>query len=307
MSSRRLLSFVAAVVAVVMCVAVISVALLGCTPTADNTPPAHTTCLVQGHEVDFIAHRGLSSAAQANTLQAFTLAAQADGFWGIETDVWATSDNVLVCMHDAYAVQGILDVSKATADEVLNGTLAADGVSKPCSFADYLDCCRSGNKVAVVEIKDPDMEDETLDLILSALDEKQVDSVIISFYLQKLQYIRSKRPAQRLQLLLNKDWKIKYKQPMQLLADKKAVENMVIEDMLQLALDGRMDISCRSDFLQAEWSDLFHNAGCKVGVWTVNDAELAMRMIVQCNADYVTTDKTLYDELIGDKESDTAV
>lgn len=296
MISRRLPLSIATL-AVVLCL--VGLLAAGCTPATNDTPVPHTVCSVEGHEVGFIAHRGLSSAAQPNTQQAFLLAAETEEFWGIETDVWATSDNVLVCMHDQYAVQGILDVRKATADEVLNGTLAADGISKPCSFADYLDCCRSGNKVAVVEIKDPDMDDETLDLVLSALDEKQVDSVIISFYLQKLQYVRSRRPNQRLQLLLNQEWRAKYKRPMALLADKKAVEAMTIEDMLALALADRMDISCRSDFLQAEWSTLFHEAGCKVGVWTVNDAESATRMITQYNADYVTTDITLYQSIIG--------
>jgi len=52
------------------------------------------------NKVKLIAHRGESALAPENTREAYELAWRKGAAWGAETDVYLTSDGVLVCMHD---------------------------------------------------------------------------------------------------------------------------------------------------------------------------------------------------------------
>ena len=106
-------------------------------------------------------HRGFSSQAPENTIPAFTLAGQG-GAWGIETDVYETTDGYFVLSHDN-------DVSRMT-DGTGNITEMTYAQTQACTIdaganieqypnlkmpvlSDYLKICRKYGCVAVIEIK----------------------------------------------------------------------------------------------------------------------------------------------------------
>ena len=113
----------------------------------------------------FVAHRGLSGLETENTCAAFLSAAQR-GYWGIETDVHATSDGNFVLCHDANLsrVSGVdFDVRAGTLAEARaiplfdlaspeRGTRSDLRVPELC---DYLSICAKYGKHPVVELKDP--------------------------------------------------------------------------------------------------------------------------------------------------------
>ena len=73
----------------------------------DNSNNTHTEKIrfyiksgAEQDSVKYIAHRGARSLAPENSTKSFELAGK-NGAFGIETDIQATSDGELVCMHDA--------------------------------------------------------------------------------------------------------------------------------------------------------------------------------------------------------------
>lgn len=109
------------------------------------------------------AHRGYQAEAPENSIPAFKLAAKY-GFWGIETDLYATSDNVLVCMHDT-TIDRTTDGSGTIANmtyETLSqyhidtgpnvGEYTLEELRIP-TIDDYLSICRFYGLVPFIEIK----------------------------------------------------------------------------------------------------------------------------------------------------------
>ena len=106
----------------------------------------------------FVAHRGYSKSHLANTEAAFLAAAERK-YFGIETDIRKTKDGYFVCNHDATVI--FADGSEKT----ISTTKLADLISRPlkndvsnedaylCTFEKYLRACKSGDKVAVIEMK----------------------------------------------------------------------------------------------------------------------------------------------------------
>ncbi len=220
--------------------------------------------------VNFIAHRGLSEEEYQNTAEAFSLAAEDPGTWGIETDVWATSDGGFVCMHDRNALDGIGNVKNVTLEVALSTPLKHNKEKYAPSVDEYLSICKNGDKTAVVEIKDKDMTQEDLDVLVQKIIESGAKFRVISFHMDKLEYIRGKLPDAKLQLLV--------------------VSTYIGSKALKKAISLNIDLSCMYQLLTKKWVDKFHDAGLEVGIWTVNNARDAMCMAVKFNVDYITTD-----------------
>jgi glycerophosphoryl diester phosphodiesterase len=109
----------------------------------------------------FVMHRGYSSAAPENTIPAFVLAGKAGAF-GIETDVYQTTDGVFVCMHDndvSRTTNGTGNIYEKTYAEVQALTIDAGANIdqypnlKVPTLAEYLAVCRRYGSVANIDIK----------------------------------------------------------------------------------------------------------------------------------------------------------
>lgn len=108
-----------------------------------------------------IKHGGDSVIAPENSLPLFNLAGRS-GYWGIETDIRQTSDNVLVCMHDANidrTTTGTGAVASMTYEVLQNYTIdigdyteySAEELRVP-TFEEYLKVCRKYGCVAIIEL-----------------------------------------------------------------------------------------------------------------------------------------------------------
>ena len=283
------------VLALLVSVCLLALALAGCgadmRAEVEGLPAAEVQAATQ--TVRYIAHRGLvgevingtSVTHGENTIEAFRSAARTPTVWGIETDVWQTKDGVLVCMHDKDAVEGIKDVHQADSASVLSAPLKkAAGYYAP-TFEAYLEACRLGGKTAVVELKDPDMTPACLDDVMSAIRTSGVDAVVISFYCDKLFYVREQWPEAQCMLLYNRNWQRYYRRSCGSSIDQ--------EGLLSLAIRNRWGLSVDCQYLydprDEGWTARFHEAGLTVGVWTVDDVYTAIYAATALGADYVTT------------------
>lgn len=85
------------------------------------------TVKIDKRGVRLIAHRGLSGIEQENTCAAFIAAANRESYYGIETDVYRTSDGKYVLHHDdrvctgAYIPETDFDTLRAVVMEDKDG------------------------------------------------------------------------------------------------------------------------------------------------------------------------------------------
>ncbi len=121
----------------------------------------------------FAAHRGYSGYAPENSIPAFELAGR-NGFWGIETDIYETTDGAFVCMHDEdldRTTDGTGAVTSYSLEEL--GAFKIDTGSnveisenlKIPTFDEYLGICMKYGCVAVIEIKTIRNYDALLNII----------------------------------------------------------------------------------------------------------------------------------------------
>ena len=268
--------------------------LAGCVIPAGcgHAPVAADPMAVAG--VRTIAHRGLNVLGDTtlgqNTVEAFRAAATSPSVWGIETDVWQTADNVLVCMHDRDAVYGIKDVHAATSQQVLSSPLEAyrkENLYAP-TYAAYLDVCRAGNKVAVVELKDKDMDADGLNAVLSMARERGVSLCVISFYYPLLQHVRNVDPDVDCMWLVDKK-QSKYAREMPYEGGDG------LDEALALCIREGISLSCNAQWLAQQEEKgyarvaAFHEANLQVGIWTVDSVQDALTYIETLGVDYITS------------------
>ncbi len=237
---------------------------------ADNYP---------SHEVGFIAHRGLSVEEYQNTVEAFRRAAADEGTWGIETDIWATSDREFVCMHDKDSIEGIDNVRNVDLKTATTTPLKDNKERYAASFDEYLKICKDAGKTAIIEIKDKEMTNVDLDRVMEKVKESGAQFRYISFHFDKLKYIRSKLKVDEAEL--------------QLLVYQSMFNGKEQDEAISLDID----LSCMYQFLTKKTVEKFHKAGRKVGVWTVNSARDAMCCIADLGVDYVTSDVRMGKEI----------
>ncbi len=232
----------------------------------------------------FVAHRGLSGEAFQNTEATFRLAADYEGVWAIETDVWVTSDGGFVCMHDKNALKGVKDVANITLEEALRTPLRNDESSFAPSLETYLDICKEGGKVALIELKDKKMSHESMDILLKRVKENGAEARIISFHYPLLEYIRQQDGDIGL-------WYI------YMLAPTRDVPGKNRKQRLKTIADMKMEIAVSSLVLKKSDVDYMHSRGRLVNVWTVNNAKNAVFFKYEFDVDILTSDVRLYDEV----------
>ncbi len=237
--------------------------------------------------VKFIAHRGLSSLAPENTLAAFQLAVDND-FWGVECDVWQTKDGEFVISHDESLKKmcGVDEkVTELTLEEIKmhpiikgNGLEEYPGEYIP-SLREYLDVvARDGDAYAVIELKMDTITEESAMELMNLLDEFAMRNrtVVISFSEDCVQ-------------------KVKEADCTKLVKRQFLTEN-VTEEIMDWCVENKMGLSCKYSKITEENINLAKEKGVEVGVWTVDDYDIAYQFINEYGIDYLTSNEKLFSE-----------
>ena len=220
-----------------------------------------------------IAHRGVSGLETENTAAAY-IAAGNRSYWGIETDIYRTSDGHYICNHDGSSGR-ICDVNLVMEQSTLKELRALrlkdiDGKSDRadlmlCIPSEYRKICESYGKVCVAELKSaftPEEIAEIIDIFDGYLDR----TCFISFKYQNLELIKKLRSEQHCQFLTN-DW------------DKELPQKLSAAGM-------GLDISYTE--LSERKVRLCHEAGVEVNCWTVDTLKDAEKLI-RWGVDQITT------------------
>ncbi len=224
----------------------------------------------------FIAHRGLSAVYYQNSEKAFQAAADSSFFYGIETDVWFTSDNKWVCCHDnnPFANETI-SVSKITLEEALKlpmnlnkiGSAKIEGESYICTLEKYLKICKGGDKVPVIELKCTPSREQLKDLIAIVDSIIGIENVVfISFHYINMARLRSLNKKIRLQVLGR------------------------YPTSGRAFLSKGYDVDLMWNFCPARLIRKAHRMGHEVNIWTVNQLAV-VRHFMYYAVDYITTNK----------------
>lgn len=256
--TKKILLFVIPVVAVILVAAVVLTCLYFFLP---RSAPG------------YVAHMGCSKDYVGNTEASFRAAAKMD-FYGIETDIRKTKDGVYVCNHDEmvkYADGTQQGVAKHTFAELAAKPLKNGKTDEDvylCTFKRYLEICKEGGKVAVIELKE-DFDSAELMEMLAIVDVAYTREKVsfISFYYDPLLRLKELDVSIDLQYLSE-------------------TKNDPYFD--RCVKDG-ISADVRQSILTSDLVKTFHAAGLYVNTWTVNKA--FDKTIVRIKgADYVTTD-----------------
>lgn len=228
-------------------------------------------------ETKLIAHRGYSRFEKENTLIAFSCAGSIKEFYGIETDVHVTTDNVYITVHDETLTRvsnntSTLNVEQSTFKQVSEEVLAdiegnlRNDLRVP-KMIDYFKVCKKYNKVAVCELKQNFNIDQLKEIISIVESVNMLENTIfISFEIENLIKIKQLNPLIKAQFLIGE------------------FKDNLIETLLKYDLD--LDIYHKS--ISKEQVKLCHENNIKVNVWTVDDKEDAIKYATW-GIDYITT------------------
>lgn len=220
-------------------------------------------------KVKWIAHRGLSSKYLENTNEAFEAAAKLP-FYGIETDVHLTKDQVFILHHDddLTLVDGSKVLIKEHNYEELNALFNKTHNHKLPLLKEYLNTCKTYKKVAFVEIK-PKFTYDEVKYLVETIDKYITSDLvnIISYHVDCLNNVKQFNKDIKTQVLLWKDAQDK-------------IDDALLEDF---------DLDIVYYALNEEMVKKIKDANKLLNVWTVNNEPLAQSMI-DLGADFITTD-----------------
>lgn len=225
--------------------------------------------------VKIVAHRGLSGIEVENTNAAF-IAAGNRSYYGIETDIYRTSDGNFVIGHDdnykRIAGEEIY-LEKSTLSDLQKVVFFdKDGVKdredlRPSRLENYLKIVKKYEKHAVLELKSNFTKEEIAKIIEIVKGYEYLENTtFISFIYDNLSKIKEFLPEQSCQYLF---WKVTDEEISRLVRDKIDV-----------------DVWCRE--LTREQIEACHKAGLTVNCWTVDTPEEAEKL-VEWGIDYITS------------------
>ena len=222
-----------------------------------------------------VAHRGVSGLELENTCAAF-VAAGNRSYIGVETDVHVTADGKFIIIHDDNT--GRVATESMVVEQTDYETLRAlqlkqqDGMLRTDlrlpSLEEYLSICKHYDKVCVLELKNP-MEEEAVKGIIEVC--KAVYSldkmVFISFAFQNMLYIRKFAPEAEAQYLLAEE---------------------ITQAHIDTLAEHKLDLDVHYLAMSEDLMNRLHERGIKVNCWTVDDPEIAERL-VSWGIDYITS------------------
>lgn len=222
-----------------------------------------------------IAHRGLSGLEKENTHLSF-IAAGNKSYYGIETDIHLTKDNVFIICHDftTERVSGNNSIIKDTNYEDLRKINLYDINSnenkqylKIPTLKEYLLICQKYEKHCIIEVK-PELTDKEIIKLLNEVSSVNnlTNTTFISFNLENLKKIRA----------INKHL------PLQYLSSKYS------DELINICKTYNLDIDIQYMELTKENIKTFKENNIKVNAWTVNSEEDAKKLI-SYGIDFITT------------------
>ncbi len=231
------------------------------------------TVKITKNHAKMVAHRGVSGLECENTAAAF-IAAGNRTHYGVETDIWRTSDGKYICNHDGRTGR-ICDadlVIETTAFDVLRSLRLrdVDGNSDRAELMlatpeEYRKICEKYGKVCVAELKSNFTEAEIAEIF--ALFDGYLDKTcFIAFNIENLDLVKKLRPGQECQFLTG-NW----------------------DDNLPEMLEKRgMGLDIQHGQLTEERIAFCHAHGIEVNCWTVDNPADAERLD-SWGTDYITS------------------
>jgi glycerophosphoryl diester phosphodiesterase len=206
-----------------------------------------------------IAHRGMPRRLRENTLPSFAAALSA-GADGIELDVHATSDRVVIVHHDP-EIAGAIAVARTSWRE-----LQRESAGRSIEIPTLADVCELVGERAelFVEIKGPGIERE----VVAVLAGHRGASAIHSFDHLAIRRLSQLDGRLRLGLLF---------------------EERVPDVAAMLSANGALDAWPHHSIVNARLVDAVHESGGRVIAWTVND-ERELRRLAALGVDGLCTD-----------------
>lgn len=231
-------------------------------------------------DTNFIAHRGFSSAAPENSMAAFQLASEA-GYWGVECDIWETTDGEFVISHDESLLRmcGVdKKITEMTLEEAMSYTMV-NGKNreeypneKVVSLRQYLECIRSNRNLhAIIELKMKTLSEESAKKLLDMLAEYSASyrATIISFSKDCLEAMKLADVSELLQYQF--------------------ISYTADTDTIDYCIENEFGLTCKYTGLTKTAIDELHKNKLDVGVWTVDDFYKAYEFAVDFGVDYVTS------------------
>ncbi|MEZ6143567.1 MAG: glycerophosphodiester phosphodiesterase [Zavarzinella sp.] len=245
------------------------------------------TLLSPAFGVEIIGHRGASFDAPENTLASVELSwkQQADG---TEIDVYLSKDGEIVVLHDKDTKRTAGKAGLVHEMTVAELQQLDVGSWKSPKFANeriptlqqVLKTIPQGKRL-FIEVKCGPEIAEKLDAVLQANKRPKEETVIISFNSDVIAAMEKRRPDLVSYWIVSLNTsKVKPKAPTAASLIKKAKE---------IGADG-LDLSANASVLDAEYAKAILDAKLKLCVWTVNDVELAKKMIA-VGVEGITTDR----------------
>jgi len=144
-----------------------------------------------------------------------------------------------------------------------------------CTFETYLQACKSGGKVAVIELKDSYFTTSDIRDILAIVD-KEYDRAHITFI--SFSYLSLKN-AQKADPTI----------PLQYLSQTKNDNKFDACLSEGISIDVKLSLKEKDNVVTDELVRAFHDAGLTVNVWTV-DGDAELEAAYGYDVDYITTD-----------------
>lgn len=235
----------------------------------------NTVKICEKGNTKIVAHRGLSGIEPENTNAAF-IAAGNRSYYGIETDIYRTCDGHFIINHDGNLARvGGVDIAVESASlEQLQSVILFDKNGEkdradlhPTTLENYVSICKKYGKHSVLELKSAFTDEEIERIIEIIKSYGQLDDLtFISFNYENLKKVRRVLPDQSCQLLFGE------------------VNNEIID---MLARDS-IDADICYPYLTEDNIKAMHDSGIKINCWTVDDAEIAKKLI-EMGVDFITS------------------
>ena len=223
-----------------------------------------------------VAHRGVSGLETENTASAF-VAAGNRSYYGIETDVYRTTDGKFMLFHDR-------ELTRVGGENILveQGTLAMyqsvvllDKYEhnknrfdlRIASLENYISICKKYEKVAVLELKSDFTDEEIKAIVDIAKSYDYLENVtFIAFNIENLNKVRALSPNQTVQFLTCE----------------------FSDELVTLLKEKKMDLDIHHKALTKENIDILHANGIKINCWTVDDPDRGEEL-ASWGVDYITS------------------
>lgn len=218
-----------------------------------------------------IAHRGYHKEYYENTLEAFIEAGKRD-YYGIETDVHLTKDNIFVTCHNPFIVSKGVSyfIKDLLYKDIINMPLdnnQGHDDAHVCVYYDYLKVCKDYHKRPIIEIKKCPKLRYLKELCEYIDNYIGIENVTIIAFSRRVIFALKRLYKDCLDL--------------QLLIDRKMY-------LVNTAIMHNVGIDCDFASLRKEHIESMHFHNLKVNAWTVDDID-ELRRLEDYGIDYITS------------------